>query len=222
MSHRSYGAQTRRRSRKQRGGIFGFGGPSKAVQQAQAAALEAQSKAAYNMAHSKSRVANLGLSMANKNNGTFGNVRYTNKERIQSELDQKIEQIGAAFGISHEELMDGVAASSSTNPAEVTSTVKELKARIEQQLAASGPTAAAITLTIPVGLAQLALKAFRVWLAFVVFCIALMPVGLMGANVSKPVTAILPNMSFNTTKNSFSYLKSYFERRRNSVGSAAV
>ena len=210
--------QTRRRSRsrKQRGGIFGFGGPSKPRQYA-LEALEAESKGDYNMAHSKSRVANLGLSMANKNNGTFGELRYTNKERIQEELDQKIFEIAAAFDISQQELMDGVTASSTTNPAAVTSTIKDLKIRIEQQLAASGPTAAAITLTIPIGLAQLILKAFRVCLAFVVFCVALMSSGLMTTNVSRSVSSVLPNAKFNTTKNSFSYLKSYFQGRRPSA-----
>jgi hypothetical protein len=204
----------------QRGGIFGFGGPRKEVVQAQSAAMNAQNRAAYNVAHSKARVANLGLGMANKNNGSFGELRYTNKERIQSELDDKITQIENAFGVSHEELMDGVAASSTTNPAEVTATVRDLKTRIEQQLAASGPTAAAITLTIPVGVAQLAVKAFRVWLAFVVFCIAVIPSGLFGANLSGPVAAAMPNMSFNTTKSSFSYLKKYFERSRNTAPAA--
>ena len=204
----------------QRGGIFGFGGPRKEVIQAQSAAVNAQNRAAYNLAHSKARVANLGLGMTNKNNGNFGELRYTNKERIRSELDDKIEQIENTFGVSHEELMDGVAASTTTNPAEVTSTVRDLKTRIEQQLATSGPTAAAITLTIPVGVAQLAVKAFRVWLAFIVFCVAVIPSGLFGANLSGPVAAALPNMSFNTTKSSFAYLKKYFEKSKNASPAA--
>jgi hypothetical protein len=211
--------QTRRRSRsrKQRGGIFGFGGPSKqnvASRAAYDSLQEAQSKAAYNMAHSKSRVANLGLSMANKTNGSFGELRYTNKERIQEELDDKIDEIAAVLDISLQELMSGAAASSTTNPAEVTSIIKDLKTSIEQQLAATAPTAAAITLTIPIGLAQLLVKVFRVLLAFVVFCIGLMSASVMTTNISGAVSTVLPNMKFNTTKNSFSYLKTYFQGRK--------
>jgi hypothetical protein len=200
--------QTRRRSQRA-GGIFGFGGPS-VKQQATSAAVEAQYKRNQNLAKSKARVANI--------LGTPGEFKYTNKERIESEFQSKIAAIEAQYGITHEEILDGVADAQSLGAKDVTGTLRDMKNRLEEQIVAVGPTAAAVTLTIPVGLAQIAVKVFRIMLAIAIFMLATIPAGLMGVNAtttSMAMSAVLPNTNFTTTKNSFAFLKDAFKRKNN-------
>ena len=44
-----------------------------------------------------SKVANLGISKKNANEGTLGSFRYTKKRELQGDLDQKIQQIKQDF-----------------------------------------------------------------------------------------------------------------------------
>lgn len=197
--------QTRRRS-NQRGGIFGFGSTPAPQQQAKAAFTEAQYIANVATSRAKSRVANY--------LGAPGNFTYTNKNRIQGELADRISQIEEEFGVSHAEIMSGVEAAQTTSPKDVMSTISQLKSQLESQL--TGSTAAAVTLTIPVGVAQLAVKAFRIMLAIAIFVFATIPAGLMGVNTTTTtlaMSAALPNTNFSTTAKSFAFLKNTFKKR---------
>jgi len=83
----------------QRGGWPWSSSPTR-LQQAQTAASNATQRAAYNTARSKSRVANV---LRNP-----GNVVYTNKERIASELETKLVNIGAQYKVDINTLKNDV------------------------------------------------------------------------------------------------------------------
>jgi hypothetical protein len=151
-----------------RGGLFGFGNKP-----ANTAASTLKAKRNYNMAHSKSRVANI-LSAP-------GQVRYTNKERIEETYQKAIAELKAI-----------------EKPAETTSAIRMIAGNVEQALKSQeARETGAVVLTIPVGVAQLFLKAMRVFLAALLFIFVDIPS--MG---SIPTSAsVLPNKGFNTTMN---------------------
>lgn len=132
-----------------------------------------------NLAHSKSKVANVLR--------TPGQVTYTNKERIESEYQKAIEQLKAI-----------------EKPQETASALKTLATKLKD--AAESDTArqaGAVTITIPVGVAQLAWKAMWVFLAAMAFLFIDIPS--MG---SIPVSAALvPNRNFNTTGKAYEWAK---------------
>lgn len=128
-----------------------------------------------NLAHSKSKVANI-----LRKPGEFS---YTNKERIESEYQKAIAELKKI-----------------ENPKETASALKTLATQL--QTAAESETArkaGAVTITIPVGVAQLAWKAMWIFLAALAFLFIDIPS--MG---SIPVSAALvPNKSFNTTEQTY-------------------
>jgi len=169
-----------------------------------AAAAGVKSRGAYNLAHSKSRVANV-LSQP-------GTVRYTNKERIQSEIDEKIDDIKEEYGLTDEDLVKVTDWAATIKPKEAVNSMKTLSNQIRDAVNSAAPTAAAVTITIPIALAQLAWKVLRIFIAIWLFLLAI-PGSMLGmANVSGPVAAVLPNANFQTSKNSFNFLKDYFSR----------
>lgn len=138
-----------------------------------------KAKRNYNLKHSKSRVANV-LSAP-------GQIKYTNKERIEKEYQKAVEQLRKL-----------------ENPVETVSTMKKVIEKLNQGLQSEeARLTGAVTLTLPVGLAQVFIKALLVIVAALVFVFWDLPS--MG---SIPLSAyILPNRSFNTTKSAFQAAK---------------
>lgn len=203
---------TRRVSRTRRnrrgGGFFnsvmGSSAPAPSKQQMAASAIgSVKAKGAYNLAHSKSKVANI---LSNP-----GTVRYTNKERIQSEIDEKIAKIEAEYGVTQSELARVADWADNVTPKSAVGSLKNLANQIESAIKSAGPTAAAVTLTIPIGLAQTAWKAMWIFISFWIVILSI-PGNILGmANVSGLVTSTLPNANYTTTKNSFAFIKQYFK-----------
>ena len=193
------------RTRKARkGGAWWSSSPTK-EQVAQKAANNAKQRAAYNSARSKSRVANvLGQKALNK-----GNVVYTNKERIASELNAKLHTIANTYGVEFDKLESDVK-HAALPPKTVIDTLKGLITQLESQTsaAAGGGLDAqqkALLLTIPFGAGQLTLKVLRVALYLAItFMAVLATFSLGGALLMLGVnpfgaTAILPNTGFEST-----------------------
>jgi hypothetical protein len=134
-----------------------------------------KAKRNYNLAHSKSRVANV-LSKP-------GQVTYTNKVRIQKEYEQAIAELRKI-----------------ERPVETASAVGSIAEKLRQAI--NSPEAketGAVVITIPVGLAQLAYKALMVFVAALVLVFWDIPT--MG---TIPLSAyIAPNRGFNTTRNAY-------------------
>lgn len=164
-----------RKNRKDRrgGGIFNLlVGKSKNATPSES---NLKAKRNYNLAHSKSKVANILR--------TPGEVTYTNKERIESEYKKAIEELRKI-----------------EKPAETASALKTIATSIGDALKSdTAKTAGAITITIPVGVAQLAFKAMMLFVAALAFIFIDIPS--MG---TIPVSAyMMPNKGFNTTKSAF-------------------
>lgn len=164
------------RRAKRGGGIFNLlTGKPKTPAATTPTASNLKAKRNLNLAHSKSRVANV--------LGTPGQFKYTNKERIESEYQKAIEELKKI-----------------EKPKETASALKTVATSMQQALQSeSARTAGAITITIPVGVAQLAWKAMWVFLAAMAFLFIDIPS--MG---TIPVSAALvPNRGFNTTQNAY-------------------
>ena len=159
-----------------RGGLFGFG--NKPVN---TAASTLKAKRNYNLAHSKSRVANI-LSAP-------GQVKYTNKERIEASYQKAIAELKTI-----------------ENPVETTSILNTISKNVEQALKSQeARETGAVVLTIPVGAAQIFLKFIRVMIAALAFVFIDIPS--MG---SIPTSAyILPNASFNTTQKAYNKARKF-------------
>lgn len=138
-----------------------------------------KAKRNYNLRHSKSRVANV--------LGTPGAFKYTNKERIEETYQKALSELKKL-----------------EKPKETASALKTLATSIESALESqTARKAGAITLTIPVGVAQLAFKALMLFLAAMTFLFVDIPS--MG---SIPISAaIAPNRNFNTTKGVYNWAK---------------
>jgi hypothetical protein len=172
-----------RKNRKDRrgGGIFNLlTGKSKNAA-ATPTASNLSAKRNYNLKHSKSRVANV--------LGTPGQFKYTNKERIESEYKKAIDELKKI-----------------EKPQETASALKSIAASIETALKSdSARTAGAVTITIPIGVAQLAYKAMMLFVAALAFVFWDIPT--MG---SVPLSAyVLPNRNFNTTKSAYESAKRF-------------
>jgi hypothetical protein len=138
-----------------------------------------KAKRNYNMRHSKSRVANY----------TTGNFKYTNKGRIEGEYQKALAELKKI-----------------EKPAETQSALKTLAASIETALKTNtARKAGAITITIPVGVAQLAYKAMMVFLAAMAFLFIDLPS--MGSVPLSPY--LMPNKEFNTTQKAYNQAKQY-------------
>jgi len=129
----------------------------------------------YNLAHSKSRVANY---LAKP-----GSVTYTNKERIRNEYQKAVDALRKV-----------------EKPAETASALGSIASQLKEAL--KSPQAretGAVVITIPVGVAQLAYKAMMIFIAALVLIFWDIPT--MGMI---PLSAyIAPNAKFNTTKNAY-------------------
>lgn len=164
--------------RKRGGGLFDFfSGKSKqnAIKQ-EISSLEAQRNAA--VRKSKSRVANV-LSKP-------GEVVYTNKNRIRKEFGEQIAELLSQI----------------EQPEQTKSALESLSSSLENGLKSQrARETGAVVITIPVGLAQVAVKAIRIFLAILAFFIGIASeiIGAEGA-ISELVRMAAPNTSFNTTR----------------------
>lgn len=140
-----------------------------------------KAKRNYNLAHSKSRVANI---LAKP-----GQVTYTNKERIQKEYEQAIAELRKL-----------------EKPVESAGALKSIASKLHQALnSAEARETGAVVITIPVGVAQLAYKALMVFIAALVLVFWDIPT--MG---SIPLSAyVLPNKGFNTTKDAYAEARKF-------------
>lgn len=162
-----------RKNRKHGGGLFDMFSSQKSTTPT---VSNLKAKRNYNLAHSKSRVANY-LSKP-------GNFKYTNKERIRNEYQKAVDELRKI-----------------EKPVETASALGSIAAQLKEGL--KSPQAretGAVVITIPVGVAQLAYKAMMVFIAALVFVFWDIPT--MG---TIPLSAyILPNAQFNTTRNAYS------------------
>lgn len=190
---------TRRTRRRRQGGAW-FS--SSSTNDAASAISNAKAKAAYNLAHSKSRVANIFAKP--------GQVVYTNKDRIRSELQQKIEQIADEYGIVSEDFAEIKRSAEGVSPKEAVSSLKSFAQMLNEKTIEAAPTGAAVVLTLPVFAAQLLYKAIWIFIAIWIFFASIGGI-LMGSDTSGLIKAALPNAKFNTTKSSFVWLRNYFQ-----------
>lgn len=163
------------------------------------AAANARAKRNYALAHRKSRVANV--------LGTPGEFKYTNKERIEKEYQMRIERIAESFGVPLDEIKEGMKDVKTVTQKESVATMRTLEQRIEEAIKRN-PTAAVVTVTLSVGLAQLALKVLRIMVAFFVFWLAL-PLAIFNMFDGLPylMKEMLPNTQFNTTRSWYEWIK---------------
>ena len=145
------------------------------------AASSLTAKRNYNLAHSKSRVANVLRKP--------GQVTYTNKERIQQEYEKAVGELRKI-----------------EKPAETAGALNALATKLRDALnSAEAKQTGAVVITIPVGVAQLAYKAMLLFIAALVFVFWDIPT--MG---TIPLSAyIAPNASFNTTKDFYGEAKHF-------------
>ena len=138
-----------------------------------------KAKRNYNIKHSKSRVANV--------LGTPGAFKYTNKTRIEEDYQKALAELKKI-----------------EKPAETQSALKTLATSMETALKSNtARKAGAITITIPIGVAQLAYKAMMIFLAVMAFLFIDLPS--MG---SIPLsTSLVPNKGFNTTRAAYNQAK---------------
>ena len=164
------------------GGLFNFFTGRKAAPTVATPIISnLKAKRNYNLAHSKSRVANY-LSKP-------GTVTYTNKERIRSEYQKAVDELRKI-----------------EKPTQTASALGSIAAQLKEGL--KSPKAretGAVVITIPVGVAQLAYKAMMVFIAALVFVFWDIPT--MG---TIPMSAyLLPNAQFNTTRNAYGEARKY-------------
>jgi hypothetical protein len=135
----------------------------------------------YKLAHSKSRVANV--------LGTPGSVRYTNKERIEQSYQAAIEHLKQL-----------------ENPKETVSALRSIVDRVRTALQSTeARKTGAIAITIPVGIAQLFVKAALVMLAV----LAALFVDIPSMGTIPVSTSLFPNRSFNTTEDVYRRAKQF-------------
>ena len=135
-----------------------------------------KSKRNYNLAHSKSRVSNI-LSSP----GTF---KYTNKAAIEQTYQNAIAELKTM-----------------EKPKETSLALQQLSASIDSALRSqSAREAGAVVITVPVGVAQLALKALRLFLSVMVIVFVDLPLGILSGSMAVNLAAaVAPNKSFETT-----------------------
>lgn len=173
--------------------------PSQVYPNVRTAASTAKATRNYQMAHSKSRVANV-LSKP-------GSVVYTNKERIEREYQDKVRRISESFGVPLDEVRGGLEAAKTMTQKETVSTLRTLENALEDAIV-KNPKAAVVTVTLTVGVAQLAFKALRVMIAMFVFVMAL-PFAITNMFDGLPylLKEMLPDTSFNTTRSWINWVK---------------
>lgn len=166
---------SRNNTRKARGGgLFDFFTGSKPSVGSNGLTNAQRTQLQINKSKSQSKVSNY--------LGTPGKFKYTNKERIEQEFRAAIKEMG--------------------NLKEARSAVQEVRDKLESALKSqTSRETGAVVITLPVGLAQIFIKALRVFLAFFALFIGLAATVMGQENaVARIVSATLPNTSFNTTK----------------------
>lgn len=130
----------------------------------------------YNLAHSKSRVTNI---LKNP-----GEVTYTNKETIQSKYEKAIQELQRL-----------------EKPKETYSALQTISTSLEKALQSQGAReTGAVVITIPIGVAQLVIKALRLFLSALVVIFVDLPLGIMaGSPAINMAVGVAPNTRFNTT-----------------------
>jgi len=211
---------TRKNTRKQKGGIWPFSSAPTPVQQAASQMKSAQEKAKYNLAHSKSRVSNFLAKPVSQNNTTAQNrheFTYTNKDRIKGELQARISKIESNLGVTHDEVLKGIEEGKNTDSSEMVKAVREFINVLETEInkaertrvgaaVSYGARGSVLVLgTLTVFTAQLLLKAMRIWLALLVLFVLGLPLLQFGS--FELIQAALPNAGFNTTRAVFNGLK---------------
>lgn len=138
-----------------------------------------KAKRNYSMTHSQAKVANV-----LRKPGQFS---YTNKERIESEYQKAIAELKKI-----------------EKPKETASALQTLATKLRDAAESDAARkAGAVTITIPVGVAQLAWKAMWFFVAAMAFLFIDIPS--MG---TIPVSAALaPNRNFNTTRSTYDWAK---------------
>lgn len=165
-----------RKNKRRGGGIFNLlTGRSKKQASMTPTASNLKAKRNYEMAHSKSKVANVLRKP--------GQLTYTNKERIESEYKKAIDELKKI-----------------EKPRETASALRSVATSMRQALESdTARTAGAITITIPVAVAQLAWKAMWIFVAALTFIFIDLPT--MGQMPVSPY--VLPNRGFNTTESAY-------------------
>ena len=127
-----------RKQKKQRGGIWPFTSSTPTpVAQAAIATRRAEEKAKVNLSHSKSRVANFLAKPSSTTNMTSQDrheFTYTNKDRINALLKQKISTIESKLGVSHAEVLKGLEEAKSMKPNETITAVREFITLLEDEI----------------------------------------------------------------------------------------
>ncbi len=174
-------SQTRRKG-MYGGSLFSFG--SKPSSTSMVANLK--SKRNYNLAHSKSKVANI-LSKP-------GQVIYTNKQAIDAKYQQALQQL-----------------SQIEKPKDTVSALQILSSKIDSALQSQrARETGAVVITIPVGLAQLAAKAIRLFLSVLIVVFVDLPLGfLSGSPAVNVAAAVAPNRRFNTTAKAYQQARKF-------------
>ena len=127
-----------RKQKKQRGGIWPFTSSTPTpVAQAAIATRRAEEKAKANLSHSKSRVANFLAKPSSTTNMTAQDrheFTYTNKDRINALLKQKISTIESNLGVSHTEVLKGLEEAKSMKPNDTITAVREFITLLEDEI----------------------------------------------------------------------------------------
>lgn len=136
-----------------------------------------KAKRNYNIAHSKSRVGNY-LSRP-------GQVNYKEKAAIQANYQEAIAKL-----------------QSIEKPKESVGALRLLSDSLQAGLgSARAKETGAVVITIPVGIAQLAIKVIRILLSVLVVIFIDLPLGVMAGSPAIDVAvAVAPNSTFNTTQ----------------------
>lgn len=124
---------------------------------------------------------------------TPGEFKYTNKERIEKE-----------FRLAVEELKE-------ENPEEVKQSVLTIQEQIIAGLKSQvSRETGAVIITLPVGIAQILVKALRVFLAFFALFVGFAATLFGSENaIARIVSAALPNTQFNTTSNAYRHARKF-------------
>lgn len=164
------------------GSLFSFG--SKPTGSSTVSNLKA--KRNYNVAHSKSRVANI-LSKP-------GQLTYTNKQAIEAKYQQAIQQL-----------------SQIEKPKDTVSALQAVSTKLETALQSQvAKETGAVVITIPIGLAQLAVKAIRIFLSVLIVIFVDLPLGVFsGSPAINLAAAVAPNRAFNTTARAYQQARKF-------------
>jgi hypothetical protein len=165
------------RKNRRGGGLFNFfsGKPT-----ANSAVSNLKAKRNYNLAHSKSRVANV--------LATPGKFSYTNKQAIEERYQKAVNELKKL-----------------ERPQETVSALQQLSGSLDRALSSSAAReTGAVVITIPVGVAQLAFKALRLFISALILVFIDLPLGFMSGSMAVNLAAgVAPNRGFNTTRSAY-------------------